>query len=242
MKPHPVQRQLGQLARTLRRELRRLEELRGKLSGQEPEATDAMGEGERPQSLEFYLLGAVEIYLDELRRIGEDLERDLATTAESLVEQWQADRAADDDDDRKGDSPMSDENREAPDTESLRPERIQSRTPPGDGPRALKPERVERRLTSDQMTELLAGLPGWRLSADGLALETAVAFPAFPLAVMFVNLVGALAEITHRYPRIEVDGPRVSLRLVSPRARGLTDADFELARAIGGGAELGGSF
>ena len=64
-------------------------------------------------------------------------------------------------------------------------------------------------------------------------------FPAYPLAVVFLNLVTSLAEFSAYYPEIAVRGPRVSLRLASPEGRGLTAEVFSFAHALDGAAELG---
>jgi 4a-hydroxytetrahydrobiopterin dehydratase len=54
----------------------------------------------------------------------------------------------------------------------------------------------------------------------------------FAEALAFVNRVGALAESMDHHPDISIHWNRVELRVSTHSAGGLTDADFELARAV----------
>ena len=85
----------------------------------------------------------------------------------------------------------------------------------------------------------MAELPGWRLAADRRSIGCALQFPAYPMAVVFLNLVTGLAELSAYYPEIAVRGPRVSLRLASPQRGGLTAEVFEFAGALVSAINLG---
>jgi 4a-hydroxytetrahydrobiopterin dehydratase len=55
---------------------------------------------------------------------------------------------------------------------------------------------------------------------------------AFADALAYVNAVGALAEAMNHHPDISIRWNRVTLRLSTHDAGGLTDADLSLARQI----------
>jgi hypothetical protein len=86
-----VQRRLGELARRLEREVARLEVPAGSLRPEDEADAEAMAEGQEPPGLEFYLLGAVEIYTEELRRLGAQMVDDVTMSAEELRRRWLAD-------------------------------------------------------------------------------------------------------------------------------------------------------
>ena len=75
----------------------------------------------------------------------------------------------------------------APEKASLRPERIQlkadSAEPAGAGPA------TQGRLSEEEIETAMAELPGWRLAADRRSIGCALQFPAYPMAVVFLNLV-----------------------------------------------------
>lgn len=54
----------------------------------------------------------------------------------------------------------------------------------------------------------------------------------FADALAYVNAVGALAEQMDHHPDIDIRWNRVTLRLSTHSAGGITDADLELARRI----------
>ncbi|MBI1952848.1 MAG: 4a-hydroxytetrahydrobiopterin dehydratase [Candidatus Omnitrophica bacterium] len=73
-------------------------------------------------------------------------------------------------------------------------------------------------------------VPGWELK-DG-AIVKLYKFKDFQEALTFVNRVGALAEEADHHPDIDIRWNKVTLRLSTHSAGGLTDKDFALARAI----------
>jgi len=92
----------------------------------------------------------------------------------------------------------------------------------------LKPERVQ---------QLLLKLPGWRLGAEGRAIERRRHFTSFAEAQAFVGRVGKLATGLRQPVTIVLTGKRVNLSLaghpVKGRTGGLTDEVFNLAGRIG---------
>ena len=121
---------------------------------------------------------------------------------------------------------------------TLRPERIQLTAGVSEPGGRSAPS--GRPLSEAEIETAMADLPGWRLAANRRSIGCALRFPAYPLAVVFLNLVTSLAEFSAYYPEIAVRGPRVSLRLASSqRGRGLTTEVFSFAHALDGAAELG---
>ena len=121
---------------------------------------------------------------------------------------------------------------------TLRPERIQLTAGVSEPGGRSAP--AWRRLSEAEIETEMTDLPGWRLAADRRSIGCALRFRAYPLAVVFLNLVTSLAEFSAYYPEIAVRGPRVSLRLASSqRGRGLTTEVFSFAHALDGAAELG---
>jgi pterin-4a-carbinolamine dehydratase len=102
-----------------------------------------------------------------------------------------------------------------------------------------RPDPRRRGLSAEAIEAHLAGLPGWRLAADRRSISCALSFPAYPLAVVFLNLITGLAELSGYYPDIAVRGARVSLRLVAPRGGGLTADVFGFARTLEDAGALG---
>jgi pterin-4a-carbinolamine dehydratase len=95
----------------------------------------------------------------------------------------------------------------------------------------LKPERIQRRLSDEQVRMRLKLSPGWTLVATGRAVERTRSFPRYPQAVMFANLAAALAEASERYPVIELRESEVTIRLEGA-ALGLSDNDFHFIRVL----------
>jgi 4a-hydroxytetrahydrobiopterin dehydratase len=70
----------------------------------------------------------------------------------------------------------------------------------------------------------------WRREGDELVkVHTGKAFAD---ALAYVNAVGALAEEMNHHPDISIRWNRVTLRLSTHDAGGLTEADLSLARQI----------
>ncbi len=89
--------------------------------------------------------------------------------------------------------------------------------------------RMER-LSDAQRDEAIGRLAGW--SADEAALTRTVRFADFVQAMDFVNEVADLAERHNHHPDIDIRYNRVTLRLSSHDAGGVTERDVALARAI----------
>jgi 4a-hydroxytetrahydrobiopterin dehydratase len=82
-------------------------------------------------------------------------------------------------------------------------------------------------LTSEQE---LATAPGWALA--GGEITKTVTRKDFRDALLYLNAVGYLAEKANHHPDVEVSWNKVTLKLVTHSAGGLTAGDFAMARQI----------
>jgi len=73
---------------------------------------------------------------------------------------------------------------------------------------------------------------GWRLSADGTALERTYRFKDFAEAFAFLTRVAAHAEAVDHHPEFTSAWNRVDFRLTSHDSGGVTERDLALAQAI----------
>ena len=82
-----------------------------------------------------------------------------------------------------------------------------------------------------EVREWLAGnLPGWRLEDDHLV--RAYTTKSWQLTLLLANAIGFLAEAAWHHPELTLSYPRLTVRLQTHDAGGITDKDFELARRI----------
>ena len=81
-------------------------------------------------------------------------------------------------------------------------------------------------------TAITAGLAGLDWTRDGDAIVKTVQLADFAAALAWVNQVGELAEASNHHPDIAISWNRVTLRLSTHSAGGLTQLDLDLARTI----------
>jgi len=86
------------------------------------------------------------------------------------------------------------------------------------------------RLTEAERTQLAATLPRW--TVEGEAIRRAFAFADFSAAWGFMSRVALLAEKHDHHPDWSNVWNRVTIRLSTHDAGGLTNKDVGLARAI----------
>jgi 4a-hydroxytetrahydrobiopterin dehydratase len=91
-----------------------------------------------------------------------------------------------------------------------------------------------RRLDDAQVAAALAALPGWQREAE--AILATYAMDSFPAAIELVRRAATAAEAAHHHPDIDVRYRRVTFRLTTHDAGGLTQRDVNLARRIQGHA------
>ena len=86
------------------------------------------------------------------------------------------------------------------------------------------------RLTEEQIEERLCSRESWSLI--GNAIERTFVFKNFLRAMWFVNAVGYIAESMNHHPDFFIHYNRVTLKLWTHDAGGLTERDFLLAEKI----------
>jgi len=86
-------------------------------------------------------------------------------------------------------------------------------------------------LTSDQIKERLASLPGWEIH-EGLLTKT-YNVRSFAHGVLFAGAIAQLAEAANHHPDIRLHGySHVTVSLSTHSEGGLTEKDFALAAQI----------
>jgi 4a-hydroxytetrahydrobiopterin dehydratase len=88
------------------------------------------------------------------------------------------------------------------------------------------------KLSDADVDRSLAGLPAW--SRDGDEIKASFELPSFPDAIAFVVRIGFLAEKANHHPDLDIRWRTVHVALTTHDQGGITDKDFELARAIDG--------
>ena len=88
------------------------------------------------------------------------------------------------------------------------------------------------RLTDAEIEESLPGVPGWTRAGDGI--ERGYQFADFITAFAFMARVALLAEKVDHHPEWSNVYGKVTIRLTTHDAGGLSTRDFALARAIDG--------
>jgi len=87
-----------------------------------------------------------------------------------------------------------------------------------------------RKLSDREIQDGLPNLDRWELW-DG-RLRKQFTFRTFLRAIAFVNSVAYLAESAGHHPDITINYNKVTLRIITHSAGGLTDRDFSLASEV----------
>lgn len=87
--------------------------------------------------------------------------------------------------------------------------------------------RDQTTLTQAQLDDFLSAHTKWKV-VNG-QLERTYEWPAFLTGIAFVNEVAKLAEAADHHPDIDIRWRKVTLRLITHDAKGLTFRDTELA-------------
>jgi len=83
-------------------------------------------------------------------------------------------------------------------------------------------------LAPEQVATLLTGFTDWQ-SSDGQAIVREFEFPDFGRAVAFMTAVAVRADRIDHHPEWSNVYRKVTVRLTTHSAHGLTNLDFELA-------------
>src|SRR3954452_8040214 len=86
------------------------------------------------------------------------------------------------------------------------------------------------RLSPDELSAALLGLPLW--SGDGDGLRRTVELPSFRDAVDAIVAIADVAEEMDHHPDIDLRWRTLHLTLVSHSAGGVSNLDLQLARRI----------
>ena len=81
-----------------------------------------------------------------------------------------------------------------------------------------------------QIQERLHALPGWYLE-DGW-IRRQYKTDGWPTTLMLVNTIAFVAEAAYHHPDLSVTWAKVTVKLKTHSAGGITDKDFALARRI----------
>ena len=81
-----------------------------------------------------------------------------------------------------------------------------------------------------QIAERLQALPGWYFE-DGW-IRRVYKTDGWPTTLMLVNAIGYLSEAAYHHPDLTVTWGRITVKLSTHSAGGITDKDFALARRI----------
>src|SRR5262245_29152472 len=90
--------------------------------------------------------------------------------------------------------------------------------------------KTEPTYDPQQIAEHLSALPEWYFE-DGW-IRRVYKTDGWPTTLMLVNAIGYLAEAAYHHPDLTVTWARVTVKLMTHSAGGITGKDFELARKI----------
>ena len=85
-------------------------------------------------------------------------------------------------------------------------------------------------LSAAEAATLLGDLPGWSI-VDGM-LTKGYTTNGWPFTMLVVGAIAFLAESADHHPDLVVTWPKVTVKLSTHDAGGLTTRDFDLARKI----------
>ena len=88
----------------------------------------------------------------------------------------------------------------------------------------------ERTYTETEIADRLRDLPGWYFE-DGW-IRRVYKTDGWPTTLMLVGAIGFAAEAAYHHPDLSVTWGRITVKLATHSAGGITDKDFELARKI----------
>ncbi len=89
---------------------------------------------------------------------------------------------------------------------------------------------MSKLLNEEEIGAALVNAPDWHRKDD--EIYRSFTLPSFPEAMMFAAAVGHLAQRVDHHPDILIQYKKVTLKLSTHSAGGLTEKDFNLAREI----------
>lgn len=91
-----------------------------------------------------------------------------------------------------------------------------------------------KKLNSKDIVKKLKSIPEWNTNAKETVLSKTFLFSNFVSGLAFVAKVTVHAEILNHHPDIELSYGKVKIILSTHDVKGLSNADFELAKRIDG--------
>jgi 4a-hydroxytetrahydrobiopterin dehydratase len=91
---------------------------------------------------------------------------------------------------------------------------------------------VRAKLSKSDIETHLKTCPGWQLAQDGLSIGRNLVFTTFAEAFGFMMEAAIIAEKFDHHPEWTNVWRKVSVTLTTHSAKGLTELDFALARAM----------
>jgi len=88
----------------------------------------------------------------------------------------------------------------------------------------------ERTYTEAEIEGKLKELPGWWVENGWI--RRLYKTDGWPVTLMLVNAIGYVSEAANHHPDLTVTWAKVTVKLQTHSAGGITDKDFELARKI----------
>ena len=86
-------------------------------------------------------------------------------------------------------------------------------------------------LNEGEVSSLLKNLKGWEL-IEGKKITKAFKFKDFIEVKYFIDLIAVIAEEQNHHPGISLDYNKLNIVLWTHAAKGLTDNDFILTKAV----------
>ncbi|HYD93466.1 MAG TPA: 4a-hydroxytetrahydrobiopterin dehydratase [Candidatus Paceibacterota bacterium] len=88
------------------------------------------------------------------------------------------------------------------------------------------------KLSPEMVIEMMAQVPEWTLSEDGVRISRKFAFKDFARALAFTDAVGKLAEEEWHHPDIHLSWGQVEVTFYTHSIRGLAENDFIMAAKV----------
>lgn len=89
---------------------------------------------------------------------------------------------------------------------------------------------MSKLLNEEEIGAAMVNAPDWRRAGE--EIYRSFTLPSFPEAILFAAAVGHLAQRAGHHPDILIQYKKVTLKLSTHSAGGLTEKDFNLAREI----------
>jgi 4a-hydroxytetrahydrobiopterin dehydratase len=90
----------------------------------------------------------------------------------------------------------------------------------------------KKKLKTADIDKKLKSISDWTVNTGGTQLSKAFTFNSFVYGLAFIAKIAVHAEILNHHPDIELSYGKVKVKLTTHDVKGLTQADFELAKRI----------